>query len=86
MHRVGRVLSFFSSRWNWDSPTPSPAGECASPRFWGGHTRWRERGWEGLNSDEGTYTVVLFIYIYFVGTWRYVLVYSVQYVMKVYVS
>jgi hypothetical protein len=25
-HRVDRVLSFFSSRRNWDSPTPSPAG------------------------------------------------------------
>jgi hypothetical protein len=36
-HRVGRVLSFLSSRGNWDSP----------------------------NSDEGTYTVVLFIYTYF---------------------
>ncbi len=30
-HRVGRLLSFFSSRRNWDSPTPSPAGECAPP-------------------------------------------------------
>ncbi len=29
MHRVGRVLSFFSSRRNWDSPNPSPAGECS---------------------------------------------------------
>ncbi len=28
-HRVDRVLSFFSSRRNWDSPNPSPAGECA---------------------------------------------------------
>ncbi len=28
-HRVGRELSFFSSRRNWDSPNPSPAGECA---------------------------------------------------------
>ncbi len=28
MHRVGRVLSFFSSRWNWDSPLPSLA--CGS--------------------------------------------------------
>jgi hypothetical protein len=28
-----------------------------------GHTRWRERGWESPNSDEGTYTVVLFIYV-----------------------
>ncbi len=30
-HRVGRVLSFFSSRRNWDSPNPSPAGECDPP-------------------------------------------------------
>jgi len=27
-HRVGRVVSFFSSRRNWDSPNPPPAGEC----------------------------------------------------------
>ncbi len=26
----------------------------------------RERGWESPNSDEGTYTVVLFKYTYFV--------------------
>ncbi len=25
---LGRVLSFFSSRSNWDSPTPSTAGDC----------------------------------------------------------
>ncbi len=31
-----------------------------------GHTRWRERGWESLNSDEGTYNVVLYINMYFV--------------------
>jgi hypothetical protein len=31
-----------------------------------GHTRWRERGWESPNSDEGTYTVVFFINTYFV--------------------
>ncbi len=30
-HRVDRVLSFFASRQNWDSPNPSPAGECARP-------------------------------------------------------
>jgi hypothetical protein len=29
-HRVGRVLSFLSSRRNWDSPTPLAAGECVS--------------------------------------------------------
>jgi hypothetical protein len=32
-HRVGRVLSFFSSHRNWDSPTPLAAGECAPPPF-----------------------------------------------------
>jgi len=30
------VLSFFSSRPNWDSPTPSPAGERAPPPFGSG--------------------------------------------------
>jgi hypothetical protein len=37
---------------------------CPSLWFRGeGHTRWRERGWESPNSNEGTYTVVLFIYV-----------------------
>jgi hypothetical protein len=35
-HKIGRVLSFFFSRQNWDSPTPSPAGECAPPPWSGG--------------------------------------------------
>ncbi len=62
-HRAGRVLNFFSSPRNWDSPNPSPPGECARPPGSGGegNTRWRERGWESPNSDEGTYIVVLFI-------------------------
>jgi hypothetical protein len=30
-HRVDRVLGFFSSRPNWDSPAPSTAGECVPP-------------------------------------------------------
>ncbi len=30
-HRVGRVLSFFLSRRNWDSLTPSTTGECPPP-------------------------------------------------------
>ncbi len=41
----------FSSRRNWDSPNPSPAGECAPPLCFRGkggggqrNTRWRERG------------------------------------------
>jgi hypothetical protein len=65
-HRVGRVLSFFPIRRNCDSPTPLGAGECASPPFGPGgegYTRLRERGWGSPNSDEGTYTVVLYIQV-----------------------
>jgi hypothetical protein len=36
LHRIGRVLSFFSSRLNWDSPNLSPAGECAPCPFGSG--------------------------------------------------
>ncbi len=45
-HRIDRVLGFFSSRPNWDSPTPSPAGECVPPPLVPaeGHTCLRERG------------------------------------------
>ncbi len=66
-HRVGRVLSFFSSRRNWDSPNPSLAGEFAPPPpwFWGeGHTRWLREGlgesqfWRG-DIHSGT----LYIYV-----------------------
>jgi hypothetical protein len=64
------VLSFFSSPRNRDTPTPSSVGECVlytpPPPPVLGHTRWRERGWESPNSDEGSYTVVLLIYTYFV--------------------
>jgi hypothetical protein len=67
-HRVGRVLSFFSSRRNWDSPTPLAAGECAPPPFGpgGGNTRLQQKGWGSHNSEEVTYTVVLYVYKYFV--------------------
>ncbi len=36
-------------------PTPHPQASVAPPPcFWGkGNTRWRERGWESPNSDEG---------------------------------
>ncbi len=83
-HRVGRVLSFFSSRRNWDSPNHSAAGDCAPTPlwFWGeGNTRWRERGWESPNCDEGTYTVVLCKYMYFVVwnvTWIYTFLHSLS--------
>jgi hypothetical protein len=66
-HRVGRVLSFSQVVGIGTPPIPHPQARVPPSRFWGeGHTRWRERGWESPNSDEGTCTVVLFIYTYFV--------------------
>jgi hypothetical protein len=58
------VVSFFPVVGIGTPPTPHPqASVPPPPRFWGeGHTRWREKGWESPSSDEGTYTVVLFIY------------------------
>jgi hypothetical protein len=58
-NRVDRVLCFFSSRSNWDSPTASPV-PCPLPL-------WFRRGAGDPNSDEGTDTVVvLLLYMYFV--------------------
>jgi hypothetical protein len=56
-----RVLSFVSSRWNWDSPTPTPAGECAPFVSWGKGTLACGGGVGGgwSNPDSGTYTGVL---------------------------
>ncbi len=49
------------------SPTPYPQANVPHPLWFKGegHTRWRER--ESPNSDEGTYTVVLFICMCFVA-------------------
>ncbi len=44
---IGRVLSFFSSRWNWDFPNLSPAGECAFP-LW-----FREEGQTAGEKGDG---------------------------------
>ncbi len=50
-HRVDRVLSFFSSRRNWDYTTPSPAGDRSPPLVGGGgYTHacgWGVTGWGG---------------------------------------
>jgi hypothetical protein len=43
-HRVCRMPSFFSSRRNWDSPNPSPAGECAPSLGGGAHSLARGGG------------------------------------------
>jgi hypothetical protein len=58
-HRVHRVLGFFSSRPNWDPLTPLVPG--------GGTHSLAGEGVTGVpNSDEGTDTVVLQLYMYFV--------------------
>jgi hypothetical protein len=52
----------FSSRPNWDSPTPSPAAECVLSPFGSGGiygTLTAGEGVGGPNSEEGTDTVVL---------------------------
>jgi hypothetical protein len=47
---VGRVIIFFTSRRNWDSPNPSPVGECAPPPFLGGGAHSLES--EGLGEPQ----------------------------------
>jgi hypothetical protein len=49
--RVDRVLSFFSSRPNWDSPTPSPAGKRALPFGSGGEGIYSLAG-EGVGEPQ----------------------------------
>ncbi len=62
--RVGRVLSFFSSRRIGTPPTPHPLASV-SPRFWGeGNTRWRERGWESPKSATRGHTLWYSLYTY----------------------
>jgi hypothetical protein len=67
---IPRLLSFFSSRPNWDFPTPSPASECASPRTKGGggvyvHTRLLVSGWGSHNSDDWREeSLVLYIFVF----------------------
>ncbi len=61
-------------------PNPSPAGECSpSPQNrggGGGHTRWRERGWESPNFDEEIHCGTLYIYVLCVCTSVYCTMYS----------
>jgi hypothetical protein len=52
--RVDRVLGFFTSRPNWDYPTPSQQTSLSPPPVGsGGHTRLRKRGWEGSQFRRG---------------------------------
>jgi len=60
-HRVGRVLSFSPVVGIGTPPTPHPQASVPIPLGSGGRgTLAGESGWESPNSDEGTYTVVLF--------------------------
>jgi hypothetical protein len=63
-HRVDRVLGFFSSRLNQDSPIPSPAGVSVLPPPAGSGGDTLARGTGGPNSDEGP------VYVYFVDRGR----------------
>jgi hypothetical protein len=62
-HRVGRVLSISPVVGIGTPPTPHPQASVP-PRGSGGRGKFAsERGvWESPNFDEGTYTVVLFIF------------------------
>jgi hypothetical protein len=63
-HRVGRVLSFFSSRRNWDSPDPSTAGECAPLVLGGGaHSLAREGLGESQFRRGDIHCDTLYIYV-----------------------
>ncbi len=57
-HRVSRVLSFFSSRRNWVSPTPLRAGELP-PTLWSGgrDTLARGRGVGGVSMPTRGHTL-----------------------------
>jgi hypothetical protein len=67
-----RVLSFFSGRrnwWNWDSPNPSPAGECALPPLvtgGGAHSLAREGVGESQFRREDIHCGTLYIYVVYV--------------------
>jgi hypothetical protein len=66
-YRVGRVLSFSPVVGIGTPPTPHPQASVPLPPVLGeGGTLAGERGIGSTNSDEGTYTMVLFKYTYFV--------------------
>jgi hypothetical protein len=67
-HRVGRVLSVSPVVGIGTPPPLSPQASVPPHPLvrGGGHTRLRLKRWGSLNSNEGTYTVVLYIYKYYV--------------------
>jgi hypothetical protein len=65
-HIVDSVLAFSPVVGIGTSLPPHPQASVPPPFGSGGegHTRLRERGWGSPNSNEGTYTVVLKVYVY----------------------
>ncbi len=79
IHRADRVLGFFSSRANWPPPPPNPITRrlvYPLPLWYrGGNTlAYRRGGAGGSNSDEGTDTVVLQVYMYFVIVYKLIFI------------
>ncbi len=65
-----RMLSFFYVVGIGTPPTPLPQTSVPSSPFGSGGRGTlaaESGGWESLNSAEGTYTVVLYVYMYFVS-------------------
>jgi hypothetical protein len=64
-HRIGRVLSFFSSRRNWDSTNPQPQANVPHPFGSGGRAHSLAR--EGLGESQfqrgDIHCVTLYIYV-----------------------
>ncbi len=63
MSQSRQTAKLFFSRPNWESPIPSPGGECVPPFFssggGGGTLAFRRGGGGGPYSDEGTDTAEL---------------------------
>jgi hypothetical protein len=68
MAKSRQSAKLFSSRRNWDSPTPHPQARMLPPfgSGWRGTLAGERGGGRVPNSDEGTSTVVLCKYMYFV--------------------
>ncbi len=79
-HRIDRVISFLSSRPNWDSTTPLTCKRVCFPLLWFGggevHNLLAGEGVGESQSDEGTDTVdcctlqyVQYVFIYVLCAW-----------------
>jgi hypothetical protein len=64
MHRVRQSAKLFLKSSELGLPQPLTRRRvCPPPPCLGGGARWRKRGWENPNSDEGTHCGTLYIYV-----------------------